>query len=513
MLTPSTGTPPGSAQPTARSSVPSPPRLTTRSASSHETVPSGLGSDDRAMAARLQPFGGALGEGRRFGRARGGRRRRRWSTGRLSVTGRVPLRRPRRASTRRGAIGVATLVGRGLRARRKNSTFPACPVRGEGMAPMMAAPAASSAPATSPRVRRWTAGSRITPFPRDASARPASNCGLTRTTSGAPATAIPPVSAGTARRSEMNERSAVTRSTGLPPSRSTLTSRTSTPSWRTTRSSYRSRWCSWPRPTSTATTDTAPACSRQSVKPPVEAPDVEGAGTAEVEPEAFEGGRELFSPTAHEPRPAARGVRSARPVETRRDGALGDRTRHGDPAGLDQLHRTWRGSARVLARPAPDRGAGVPAGSAGRSGPARRSGRCACLGGGGLLGRASPWRGPSSATPSWRRPSSPPPSSPALFFAAAFFAGLFLARALLGRALLRSGLGPPGGGAPDVRGSLQHRGHLTCEVLEAGEADHLELVIDLAPHLGDEEPRGSLGCVRRARRPWRGCRHSGTRRC
>ena len=80
---------------------------------------------------------------------------------------------------------------------------------GEGMAPMMTAPAASSAPATSPRVRRWTSGSRITPRPRDASTLPASNCGLTRITIGAPGAATSPTSTGTARVTEMNERSAV----------------------------------------------------------------------------------------------------------------------------------------------------------------------------------------------------------------------------------------------------------------------------------------------------------------
>ena len=73
-----------------------------------------------------------------------------------------------------------------MRACRRNSTFPADPVIGDGMAPMMTAPAASSAAATSPRVRRWTSGSRITPRARDASTRPASNWGLTRMTTEAP---------------------------------------------------------------------------------------------------------------------------------------------------------------------------------------------------------------------------------------------------------------------------------------------------------------------------------------
>jgi len=73
--------------------------------------------------------------------------------------------------------------------------LPACPVMGEGMAPMMAAPEAVSALATSPRVRRWMSGSRIMPFAREASTRPASNWGLASTTNRGHRAQPPPWSA------------------------------------------------------------------------------------------------------------------------------------------------------------------------------------------------------------------------------------------------------------------------------------------------------------------------------
>ncbi len=77
----------------------------------------------------------------------------------------------------------------------------------------------------------------MTPFPRDASTRPASNCGLTRITSGEPGATTSPGEHGTARVTEMNERSAVTTPTGVPPTVSRVTSRMSRRSRDTTRGS------------------------------------------------------------------------------------------------------------------------------------------------------------------------------------------------------------------------------------------------------------------------------------
>jgi hypothetical protein len=72
-------------------------------------------------------------------------------------------------------------------------------------------------------------------------------------------------------RTEMKDRSATISSNG-PPTAPTVRSRMSVRSRQSTRGSARSRSCSWPRPTSTATTVEAPAWSKASVKPPVEAP-------------------------------------------------------------------------------------------------------------------------------------------------------------------------------------------------------------------------------------------------
>src|SRR5439155_8406319 len=69
-----------------------------------------------------------------------------------------------------------------VRAWTKTSTLPSAPVRGETMRPIIAAPAAPSAATTPSTASSRLAGSRTTPRPRDASARPTSNCGLKGTT-------------------------------------------------------------------------------------------------------------------------------------------------------------------------------------------------------------------------------------------------------------------------------------------------------------------------------------------
>ena len=67
----------------------------------------------------------------------------------------------------------------------------------------------------------------------------------------------------------------------------------------TTRESRRSGSASWPRPTSTAYTRRAPRWSRTSVKPPVDAPDVEAAPARRVDAERIERRRELVAAPAH----------------------------------------------------------------------------------------------------------------------------------------------------------------------------------------------------------------------
>ncbi len=90
--------------------------------------------------------------------------------------------------------------------------------------------------------------------------------------------------------------------------RSTGPPRSSGSRWRTlvrsrtvTRGSSRSDHASWPRPTSTATTCAAPAWSRQSVNPPVEAPASRARRPRTVDREALERGGELLAPAGHEP--------------------------------------------------------------------------------------------------------------------------------------------------------------------------------------------------------------------
>ena len=115
---------------------------------------------------------------------------------------------------------------------------------------------------------RCTSVSRTTPF--RTWSRPASNCGLTSTTArhGAAST---PNTAGSTSRSEMNDTSAVA-NVGRNGRSSAVSERALRRSITVTRGSATSRSCSWFRPTSTAATRAAPWASRQSVKPPVEAP-------------------------------------------------------------------------------------------------------------------------------------------------------------------------------------------------------------------------------------------------
>src|ERR1700756_5603647 len=80
-----------------------------------------------------------------------------------------------------------------------------------------------------------------------------------------------PISAGNTVASEMNDRSATTRSTG-PPIAAGDRSRALVRSTTITRGSLRSDQASWPYPTSAATTSAAPRPSRTSVNPRLDAP-------------------------------------------------------------------------------------------------------------------------------------------------------------------------------------------------------------------------------------------------
>ena len=115
---------------------------------------------------------------------------------------------------------------------------------------------------------RCTSGSRTTPL--RTWSRPASNCGFTSTTArhGAAST---PNTGGSTSRSEMNDTSAVA-NVGRKGRSSAVIERALRRSITVTRGSATSRSCSWFRPTSTAATRAAPWASKQSVKPPVEAP-------------------------------------------------------------------------------------------------------------------------------------------------------------------------------------------------------------------------------------------------
>ena len=91
-----------------------------------------------------------------------------------------------------------------VRAHRRYSAFPAGPRTGDAMAPMMLAPAPTSAEATLSRAARRSSWSRTTPRPRLTATWPTSNCGLTRTTRSAPGAARA-TSVGTTAVREMND--------------------------------------------------------------------------------------------------------------------------------------------------------------------------------------------------------------------------------------------------------------------------------------------------------------------
>ena len=123
------------------------------------------------------------------------------------------------------------------RSHRKNSTLPAGPGSGLATTPAVPQPRDAAAAPTSRTACTRCSGSRTTP-PAPSRSRPTSNCGLTIGSRSASSGAAQAVSAGSTRRSEMNDRSATTRSTG-PSIASGVSVRTLVRSWTRTRSSVR----------------------------------------------------------------------------------------------------------------------------------------------------------------------------------------------------------------------------------------------------------------------------------
>ena len=169
MLTPSTGMRP------ARAVIPTDPQEGAVATQAHQEVgPVHRGrtvrveGEDRLMAPGGQPRRGPLGQGGRLRTERVGIERDDRHSPASPPPRPVGLRPTPGPADRWGTRPVRVgprLAGPvpGASAWRRNSMLPASPVIGDGMAPMMSAPEAPSAAATSQSVRRWTSGSRITP--------------------------------------------------------------------------------------------------------------------------------------------------------------------------------------------------------------------------------------------------------------------------------------------------------------------------------------------------------------
>src|SRR5437016_4772164 len=152
---------------------------------------------------------------------------------------------------------------------RRNSRFPFGPLSGDAVTPRTCQPRITEKRASREMTAWCCPGSRTTP-PLPTAPRPTSNCGFTSATSSPPG-ASRPNAAGRTFSSEMNETSTVTTS-GASAKRRGSSARAFICSMTTTRGSLRSLTSSCPDPTSIAKTLAAPRWSRQSVKPPVEAP-------------------------------------------------------------------------------------------------------------------------------------------------------------------------------------------------------------------------------------------------
>src|SRR5213594_553325 len=174
------------------------------------------------------------------------------------------------ASTLRSIMDSRSLAVRPwLEQWRKNSRLPFGPRSGEAVTPSTCQPRSTAYRARRATAWRWSAGSRTTP-PLPTASRPTSNWGFTSAMT-SPRGASTPNTEGRTFSNEMNATS-MTASVGCSPKIRGSSARALVFSMTTTRGSLRSLASSWPTPTSTAYTRAAPRWSRQSVKPPVEAP-------------------------------------------------------------------------------------------------------------------------------------------------------------------------------------------------------------------------------------------------
>ena len=280
--------------------MPSPPSEMTTSRPSGSRVPAPSSAGQRTSipwaANRARGVASQLGRGLACGvREQADRARR--------LTG--PTTRERRGRRRRGP-------GRGASHRTRNSTLPSAPRNGDDHdvdhvdGPRRAgrrAPRASTA--------RWTSGSRTIP-PLPSRARPASNCGFTRSTRS------PSDRRAAGERGRDREQRDERQVGDGDVDRAAEVARLERADVRAlphacTRGSWRSDHASCPRPTSTACTCAAPACSRQSVNPPVDAPASRTRRPRTSTREARERGGELLAAAGDEAGCGRRSAGSARP--------------------------------------------------------------------------------------------------------------------------------------------------------------------------------------------------------
>ena len=275
----------------------------------------------------------------------------------------------------------------------------------------------------------------------------------------------------------------MTRSTGVPPTVARVTSRMSRRSRLVTRGSCRRRWWSWPWPTSTATTEAAPAWSRQSVKPPVEAPASRARRPVGSMSKRSRAARELLAA------PADEAGRCAGQLDGLGGGhqprrLVGHRAGHQHPPLLDE----GDGLGPTLDQPpldqgpveAPPRRAGQPADPVPAAG-------CRLLGRGllgrrllgrGLRGRRLLGRRLLGRRLLGRRLLGRRLLGRRLLGRPAFLAGAFLAGGLLGR--------PAVAARPASAVRPRSDGHLLGQVLEVGDAHAVELAGHLVADLGDQ---------------------------
>ena len=287
------------------------------------------------------------------------------------------------------------------------------------------------------------AGSRITPLPREASTRPASNCGFTRITTGPRVGHLTDQHGDGPGHRDEGEVGGDQRRPATP--RRWPGSRRGCPGARGWSPGRRAAAAggAGPGPRRRRSTEAAPAWSRQSVNPPVEAPasrarrpvtsmpnrsraasqllpapaDEPAAVAGQLD--GFVGGHQAGRLVGHRPRrpaPLPRSIRatawgrlSTRPRSTRARSRR-RRARPGqpaDPVPVDRVAAFFAGAFLAAAFLA------------------------AAFFAGRLLGRRPSWPPPSWPAPSWPRPSWP----------AAFLAARLLGRRLLGRRLLGRGRG------------------------------------------------------------------------